>query len=73
MRDVEADVVDDLSLGEVVGWVADESNALAFMGIDNYLSADEEDPHRITTITLDGTASDAVNSADGTYPLAREL
>lgn len=60
-------------LAELAGWVAEEPHALAFMGIGNYLSAEEEDRDRITTLTLDGVAADAVSSADGDYPLAREL
>lgn len=60
-------------LAELAHWVAEEPNGLAFMGIGNYLSADEEDRSRITTVTLDGVAPDAVNSANGAYPLAREL
>lgn len=60
-------------LDELSHWVAEEPNGLAFMGIGNYLSADEDDRNRITTVTLDGIAPDAVNSANSSYPLAREL
>lgn len=60
-------------LDDLAKWVAEEPNALAFMGIGNYLSATEVDRNRITTITVDGLAPDAVNAANGDYVLAREL
>lgn len=60
-------------LDELSHWVAEEPHGLAFMGIGNYLSADEDDRNRITTVTMDGIAPDAVNSANSSYPLARKL
>lgn len=71
--ELRRDVATTDDLDALARQVAEEPNALAFMGVGNYLSAPEADRNRITTVTVEGVAPDAVSSVDGAYPLARPL
>lgn len=58
---------------ELSKWVAEDTNALSFMGIGNYLATDEENRNRIDNVNVDGIAPTAEEAKSGNYPLARPL
>ncbi|GGA75451.1 phosphate ABC transporter substrate-binding protein [Pseudoclavibacter endophyticus] len=59
---------------ELTSWVADDENALAFMGVGNYLEADEEQRDRITNIAIDGVMPTLEHAQSGEYtPFSRPL
>ncbi|GAA1824971.1 PstS family phosphate ABC transporter substrate-binding protein [Nesterenkonia flava] len=62
-------------LDELVDWVAEHPNALAFMGIGNYYSAgDDESRDVISTVAVDGVVPTLENAQNGSYqPLTRPL
>ncbi|MCW4351781.1 PstS family phosphate ABC transporter substrate-binding protein [Hoyosella sp. YIM 151337] len=63
---------DDMS--ELARWIAEDANALGFMGVGNYLAADEEFRDRISNVAVDGVAPSRSNAQDGSYvPLTRPL
>jgi phosphate transport system substrate-binding protein len=61
-------------MAQLAGWIADDSNALGFMGVGNYLAADEDQRDVITNIAIDGVLPTFEAAQDGTYtPLTRPL
>lgn len=62
-------------LDELASWIAEEENALGFMGIGNYYTAaDDEVREQISTVEIDGTAPTLENAQSGAYtPLTRPL
>ena len=58
---------------ELSGWVADDVNALSFMGIGNYLSTEDPTRSRIDNVLVDGLAPTAEETKNGNYPLSRPL
>ncbi|SDR69673.1 substrate-binding domain-containing protein [Corynebacterium timonense] len=58
---------------ELSEWVADDVNALSFMGIGNYLETDEEARDVIDNVRVDGIEPTAEETQSGNYPLARPL
>lgn len=48
-------------------WIADDENGLGFMGIGNYLAADEESRDRITNVAVDGVEPSLDEVQDGNY------
>ena len=58
---------------ELSGWVADDINALSFMGIGNYLSTEDPTRSRIDNVLVDGVAPTAGETKNGNYPLSRPL
>lgn len=58
---------------ELSGWVADDVNALSFMGIGNYLSTEDPTRSRIDNVLVDGVAPTAEETKNGNYPLSRPL
>lgn len=67
--DYEAtDDVDELS-----AWVAEDPNALSFMGIGNYLSTEDEHQRFIDNVNIDGIAPSSEETKSGNYPLSRPL
>ena len=54
-------------------WVADDVNALSFMGIGNYLATEDPTRSRIDNVLVDGVAPSAEEAKSGNYPLARPL
>ncbi|GGC61493.1 PstS family phosphate ABC transporter substrate-binding protein [Hoyosella rhizosphaerae] len=62
------------AMDELTQWIADDENALGFLGIGNYLSADEDVRDRITNVAVDGVFPSLSNAQDGRYtPLTRPL
>ncbi|MCT1606480.1 PstS family phosphate ABC transporter substrate-binding protein [Nesterenkonia massiliensis] len=61
-------------LDELMDWVAEHENALAFMGIGNYYSAgDDESREEVSTVSVDGVVPTLENAQNGSYPLTRPL
>lgn len=58
---------------ELSKWVAEDKNALSFMGIGNYLATDEENRNLIDNVSVDGVAPTAEETKSGNYPLSRPL
>ena len=58
---------------ELSQWVAEDPNALSFMGIGNYLATDEEHRNLIDNVDVDGVAPSAEEAKSGKYPLSRPL
>ncbi|MGO2112324.1 MAG: PstS family phosphate ABC transporter substrate-binding protein [Pseudoclavibacter sp.] len=59
---------------ELTTWVAEDENALAFMGVGNYLEADEEQRDRITNVAIDGVMPTLEHAQSGEYtPFTRPL
>lgn len=58
---------------ELSQWVAEDPNALSFMGIGNYLATDEEHRNLIDNVNVDGVAPSAEEAKSGKYPLSRPL
>ncbi|MDO5668962.1 MAG: substrate-binding domain-containing protein [Corynebacterium sp.] len=54
-------------IDELTGWIADDSNALGFMGIGNYLAADEADRNVMATLAVDGVEPSLAGVQDGSY------
>lgn len=61
-------------LDELSQWIADDPNALGFMGVGNYLAADESARNVMTTVAVDGVEPTLMNAQDGSYtPFTRPL
>lgn len=61
-------------LGEPATWIAEDANALGFMGVGNYLAADETSRDVITTVAVNGIEPSLMNAQGGTYsPFTRPL
>lgn len=58
---------------ELSKWVAEDKNALSFMGIGNYLATDEDSQKLIDNVSIDGIAPTADETKSGNYPLSRPL
>lgn len=58
---------------ELSKWVAEDVNALSFMGIGNYLATDEEHRNLIDNVSVDGVAPTPEETKSGNYPLSRPL
>lgn len=58
---------------ELSTWVAEDKNALSFMGIGNYLATEEDSLRLIDNVNVDGVAPTADETKKGSYPLARPL
>ena len=65
------EATDDLD--ELSGWIADDVNAIGFMGIGNYLSTEGEARDKIDNVTVDGVAPSRDETQEGQYPMARPL
>lgn len=57
-------------IDELTGWIAEDRNALGFMGVGNYLAADESDRNVMATVSVDGVEPSLAGVQDGSY---REL
>ncbi len=60
-------------MAELATWIAEDENALGFMGVGNYLAADEEQRDLITNVAVDGVMPALAETQDGSYLLARPL
>lgn len=61
-------------IAELAAWIADDDNALGFMGVGNYLAADEEYRDRMTNVAVDGVLPSMAEAQEGRYrPLTRPL
>ena len=60
-------------IDELTQWVADDPNALSFMGIGNYLSAEEDAQRMIDNVKVGGVEPTAEETKEGNYPLSRPL
>ena len=58
---------------ELSKWVAEDPNALSFMGIGNYLSTEDEHQTFIDNVNVDGVAPSSEEAKSGNYPLSRPL
>lgn len=58
---------------ELSTWVAEDINALSFMGIGNYLATEDPTRTKIDNVLVDGIAPTAEEAKSGNYPLARPL
>ena len=58
---------------ELSEWVAEDKNALSFMGIGNYLATEDPTRNKIDNVLVDGVAPTAEETKSGNYPLARPL
>ncbi|WP_257162467.1 substrate-binding domain-containing protein [Corynebacterium cystitidis] len=59
---------------ELSSWIAEDENALGFMGVGNYLNSPEEDRNKMKTIAVDGVEPSLANAQSGKYqPLVRPL
>lgn len=59
---------------ELAGWVAEDEDALGFVGVGNYLAADEKYRDRITNVAVDGVLPSREDAQEGSYqPLTRPL
>lgn len=54
-------------LDELAVWIADDDHGLGFMGIGNYLAADEESRDRITNVAIDGVSPTLADVQAGRY------
>lgn len=70
LRD-DYEATDDIQ--ELSGWVAEDVNALSFMGIGNYLATEDPTRSKIDNVLVDGVAPTAEEARNGNYPLARPL
>ncbi|SES19141.1 substrate-binding domain-containing protein [Corynebacterium cystitidis] len=62
------------NMRELSSWIAEDENALGFMGVGNYLNSPEEDRNKMKTIAVDGVEPSLANAQSGTYqPLVRPL
>lgn len=60
-------------IDELTGWIAEDSESLGFMGVGNYLAADEDERAAMKTVAVDGIDPTLENVQDGKYPLSRPL
>ncbi len=61
-------------LDELASWIAEEPYGLGFMGVGNYLAADEEARDVLTTVAVDGVEPSLADAQQGRYqPLTRPL
>ena len=58
---------------ELSAWVAEDPNALSFMGIGNYLATEDEHQKFIDNVNVDGVAPSSEEAKSGNYPLSRPL
>ena len=58
---------------ELSKWVAEDPNALSFMGIGNYLATEDTYQTFIDNVNVDGVAPSAEEAKSGNYPLSRPL
>lgn len=58
---------------ELSAWVAEDPNALSFMGIGNYLATEDESQKFIDNVNVDGIAPSSEETKNGNYPLSRPL
>ena len=58
---------------ELSAWVAEDPNALSFMGIGNYLATEDEHQTFIDNVNVDGVAPSSEETKNGNYPLSRPL
>lgn len=58
---------------ELSAWVAEDKNALSFMGIGNYLATEDPTRNKIDNVLVDGVEPTAEEAKSGNYPLARPL
>ncbi|MBP3948624.1 substrate-binding domain-containing protein [Corynebacterium sp. Marseille-P3884] len=58
---------------ELSAWVAEDPNALSFMGIGNYLATEDEHQKFIDNVNVDGIAPSSEETKSGNYPLSRPL
>lgn len=58
---------DDLE--ELAAWIADDEYGLGFMGVGNYLAADEENRDRITNTAVEGVSPSLESVQSGEYDL----
>ena len=65
------EITDDMA--ELVTWIAEDKNAIGFMGIGNYLAADGEQRDLITNVAIDGVMPSLQETQSGNYPMARPL
>lgn len=66
------DATDDLA--ELAGWLADDEDGLGFMGVGNYLAADEDARDLIANVAVDGVEPTRIDAQSGRYqPLTRPL
>ncbi len=54
-------------IDELTGWIAEDPHALGFMGIGNYLAADEDDRNVMATVSVDGVEPSLAGVQDGSY------
>ncbi|SJM71249.1 substrate-binding domain-containing protein [Gulosibacter sp. 10] len=54
-------------LDELAAWVAEDEYGIGFMGVGNYLAADEEYRNRITNVSVDGAAPGLEEVQSGEY------
>lgn len=54
-------------LAELARWIAEDEYGLGFMGIGNYLAADEDYRDRITNVAIDGVEPTLANVQAGRY------
>lgn len=54
-------------LAELAGWIAEDEHGLGWMGVGNYLAADEEDRDRITNVAVDGVQPSLADVQAGRY------
>lgn len=57
------------SLNELAAWIAEDENGLGFMGVGNYLAADEESRERITNVDVEGASPSLADVQAGRYDL----
>lgn len=65
------EATDDIE--ELSKWVAEDPNALSFMGIGNYLATEDESQKFIDNVNVDGIAPSSEETKNGNYPLSRPL
>lgn len=54
-------------IDELTGWIAEDRNALGFMGVGNYLAADENHRNVMATVSVDGVQPTLAGVQDGSY------
>ncbi|MDN8621891.1 substrate-binding domain-containing protein [Corynebacterium sanguinis] len=60
-------------MDELTEWIANDPDALGFMGVGNYLAAEGEVRSSMDNIAVDGTLPSFEQTRDGQYPLSRPL
>lgn len=65
------EITDDMA--ELATRIAEDENAIGFMGIGNYLAADGEQRDLITNVAIDGVMPSLQETQSGNYPMARPL